>query len=116
GRDAHLPDCASAVDDGRPGAASHSPLSLTGTQPPRQKSRERASAHEAPMPARVAFRNTERLLLRVTAGGRPRLPPLRWFAPRSASVERKRSALCAAPGIAFALSGSVFCVFFSGCK
>jgi len=35
------------------------------------------------------------------------LPPLHWFTPRSASVERKKCALPAAPGIAPALCGSV---------
>src|SRR5579859_2091794 len=47
------------------------------------------------------------MLVRVTPEGGHRLPPLRWFAPRSASVERERSALHAAPGTASALCGSV---------
>jgi hypothetical protein len=49
----------------------------------------------------------EGLLVRVTAGGRPGPPSASLFAPTSASVERERCALPAAPGIAFALCGSV---------
>lgn len=50
---------------------------------------------------------------RVAGGGRL-LPPsaLMVCAPRSASVERERSALRAAPGIASALCGSVSLCFF----
>jgi undecaprenyl-diphosphatase len=61
--------------------------------------------------AATPSRSDRRTVPRTSNGRREAIASLRfhWFPPRPASVERERSALRAAPGIASALCGSVSC-------